>query len=153
MMEHTHAEFLKFMSQLIETNADLSFYTDFEKCYENVRAVSIKLNQLNYLLGKMDIESAVRDLWAENCKVFEVLDILIATRERDKKKAVNAAGKIQLINDFFKTHEGVVEYIRNTGLEEVFRNKRITNLVDYVFGVEVGLDSNARKNRSGHIFG
>lgn len=151
MMEHTHAEFLKFMSQLIETNADLSFYTDFEKCYENVRAVSIKLNQLNYLLGKMDIESAVRDLWAENCKVFEVLDILIATRERDKKKAVNAAGKIQLINDFFKTHEGVVEYIRNTGLEEVFRNKRITNLVDYVFGVEVGLDSNARKNRSGHI--
>lgn len=31
----------------------------------------------------------------------------------------------------------------------MFRNKTIKNLVDYVFGVEVGLDSNGRKNRTG----
>ena len=28
-------------------------------------------------------------------------------------------------------------------------NKNIKNLVDYVFGIEVGLDTNARKNRGG----
>lgn len=93
----------------------------------------------------------MRDLWAENSKVFEVLGILIATRDRDNKKAINAAGQTLLITDYFRSHEGVVEFIRSTGLEEVFRSKHITNLVDYVFGVEVGLDTNARKNRSGHI--
>lgn len=151
MIQHIHADFLKFMSQLLETNADLAFYTDFDKCYENVKTISIKLNQLNYLVGKADMESAIRDLWNENSRVFEVLSILIATRDRDGKKAINLAGKIQFITDYFKSPEGVIEYIHDTGLEEVFKNKHITNLVDYVFGVEVGLDTNARKNRSGHI--
>jgi type II restriction enzyme len=39
--------------------------------------------------------------------------------------------------------------LEETGLYEIFKNKDITNLVDYVFGVEVGLDTNARKNRGG----
>lgn len=151
MTRHTHADFQKFMSQLLETNTDLAFYTDFDKCYEHVKVISIKLNQLNYLIGKTDMESAIRDLWVENNKVFEVLGILLATRNCDNKMAINAAGKIQFITDYFKTPEGVIEYIRDSGLEKVFRNKHITNLVDYVFGVEVGLDTNARKNRSGHI--
>ena len=34
-------------------------------------------------------------------------------------------------------------------MAEIFQNKDITNLVDYVFGIEVGLDTNARKNRGG----
>ena len=151
MTQHSHADFQKFMSQLWETNADLAFYADFGKCYRNVNAISMKLNQLNYLIGKTDMESAIRELWMENSKVFEVLAILIAIRSRNKKKVINAAEKIQLITDYFKTPEGVIEYIHGTGLEEVFKNKRITNLVDYVFGVEVGLDTNARKNRSGKI--
>lgn len=33
----------------------------------------------------------------------------------------------------------------------MLQSKQIKNLVDYVFGVEVGLDTNARKNRGGHL--
>lgn len=33
----------------------------------------------------------------------------------------------------------------------MFRNGGVNDLVDYVLGVETGLDSNARKNRSGDI--
>ena len=44
-----------------------------------------------------------------------------------------------------------MEFLENTGLAEVLQSRKITNLVDYVFGVETGLDSNARKNRSGHV--
>ena len=36
-------------------------------------------------------------------------------------------------------------------MAEIFQSRRIKNLVDYVFGIETGLDTNARKNRSGHI--
>ena len=32
-----------------------------------------------------------------------------------------------------------------------FQQKKIKDLVDYVFGIETGLDTNARKNRSGHV--
>lgn len=150
---HTEEQFKIFMSQLIETNATLDFFSDFEKISTNVDAISIKLNQLNYLVGKDDMETAVRKLWDENSKVFTILDILIAVRSNDKKKAIARNGEIQLIEKFFKTPEGVLEYLEDTGLKKVLQDKRITNLVDYVFGVETGLDTNARKNRSGDIMG
>jgi len=151
MKAHTQEEFKTFMSQLLETNANLGFYTDFAKCHANVNKIAMRLNALNYLIGKDDIVAAVHDLWEENPQVFTTLDILIGVRTKDKKLSFNRESEIQLIEEFFTSAEGVVEFIQDTGLEKVFRNKQITNLVDYVFGVEVGLDTNARKNRSGHI--
>lgn len=150
---HTEEQFKTFMSQLIETNASLDFFSDFTKIASNVDAVAIKLNQLNYLVGKEDMEQAVKKLWEENPKVFSVLDVLIAVRSSDKKKAIDRNGNIRLIEDFFKTPEMVMEYLEDTGLRNVLQSKQITNLVDYVFGVETGLDTNARKNRSGDIMG
>ena len=151
MKAHTEQEFQSFMTQLLETNANLGFYTDFQKCHENVKKIAMKLHALNYLVGKENIEEAIHDLWEENPSVFSVIDILIAVRTKDKKIAFNRADEPQLIENFFDSEEGVQEYIKDTGLSDVLSNRQITNLVDYVFGVEVGLDSNARKNRSGHI--
>lgn len=151
MNAHTKEQFDLFMSQLKETNTTLDFYCDFEKINANVEAISIKLNQLNYLIGKEDIDTAIRRLWDENKNVFSILEILIAVRTSDKKKAIMADGNVRLINTLFDSVEGVIEYIHGTGLDNVFKNKQIKNLVDYVFGVETGLDTNARKNRSGHL--
>lgn len=151
MKAHTEEQFNLFMSQLLETNATLGFYTDFQKCNYNVQSIAIKLNQLNYLVGKEDIEVAIRALWDENPNVFSILDILIAVRKKDHKLAIDDNGNTRLIESYFNSVDGVIKYIKETGLENVLKNKQITNLVDYVFGVEVGLDSNARKNRSGHI--
>ena len=148
---HTEEQFKEFMSQLVETNATLGFFSDFNKIAANVDAISIKLHQLNYLIGQEDMAAAIKSLWEENPKVFSVLDILIAIRTSEKKKAIDKNGCICLIEDFFETPEGVIEYIEETGFKEVLQNKKISNLVDYVFGVETGLDTNARKNRSGHI--
>lgn len=148
---HTKEQFDKFMSQLYETNATLDFYCDFKKINENVEAIAIKLNQLNYLIGQEDLDGAIRRLWSENPRVFSVMDILIAVRKKDKKKAVLEDGSVKLISRFFNDVNGVIEYIHGTGLDKVLQNKQIKNLVDYVFGVETGLDTNARKNRSGHL--
>lgn len=41
--------------------------------------------------------------------------------------------------------------MRKTGLFDLISNHIINNLVDYVIGVETGLDSNGRKNRGGHL--
>ncbi len=143
--------FNEFMKPLKETHFSLKDYVDFPKVEANVEAISIKLNQLNYLIGQEDMDAAVRRLWDENPKVFSVLDVLIAVRAKDKKKAIDSYGNINLISDYFSSPGQVILFLNETGLTEVFKTKQIKNLVDYVFGVEVGLDSNARKNRGGHI--
>lgn len=143
-------QFKIFLSQLSETNATLDYFTDFKKIKSNVNKIAIKLNQLNYLIGKDDLNKAVYELYEENPKVFEVLDILIAIRKNKRAKTFNNKGEIILLDTYFETPELVLEFIEETGLAEVFKNKDISNLVDYVFGIEVGLDTNARKNRGGN---
>ena len=142
-------QFKIFLSQLSETNATLDYFTDFEKVIRNVSKIAIKLNQLNYLIGKEDLEKAINDLYEENPKVFEVLDILIAVRKDKGTKTFDNNGEIVLLDSYFTSPKKVFEYICEIGLAEVFKHKEITNLVDYVFGIEVGLDTNARKNRGG----
>lgn len=144
-------DFNLFMSQLSETNATLESLTDFKKVTKNVSKIEIKLNQLNYLLGKENWRVAVDELFAENPNSFDVLDILVAVRKSDKKKVLNEKYTPILMETYFGSAVGVCDFIEKTGLAEIFSTKKVTNLVDYVFGVEVGLDTNARKNRGGNV--
>ena len=139
------------MSQLQETNQTLDFFCDFDKIAANVAEVEMSLNTLNYLIGKDDLTKAVNEIWQRDKKVFEVMGILIAIRDGGNKPVVDDEGNVVLINTYFESPSKVVEFIVGTGLSEIFESRRIKNLVDYVFGIETGLDTNARKNRSGHI--
>ena len=47
--------------------------------------------------------------------------------------------------------EGYSYFMEQTGLFDLLENHIVNNLVDYVTGVETGLDSNGRKNRGGHL--
>ena len=85
-----------FLSQLSKTNATLDYFVDFNKVARNVHKIAIKLNQLNYLIGKENIEEAINELYEENPKVFEVLDILIAVRNKKTKTFNNNSIIIQL---------------------------------------------------------
>lgn len=143
--------FETFLSQLKETNATLDFFCDFNKVEENVQKVEFNLNKLNYLIGKDNMEEAIRFVWEQDPSAFSVLDIIIAVRKKDKKKVIDDKGNVTLIENYFDSVDSVITFIKETGLKEVFQSRQIKNLVDYVFGVEVGLDTNARKNRSGEL--
>lgn len=106
---------------------------------------------LNSLIGAADMQSAVETIWRRDKSAFNVMDILIAVRSEGKKKVLNSLGECVVLDSLFESVDGVMEFLNDTGLAEVFQLQKITNLVDYVFGVETGLDSNARKNRSGHV--
>ncbi len=151
MAAHTKEQFDLFISQLRETNATLDFYCDFPKIAKNVADIEISLNTLNYLIGKTDLRTAVQALWNRDKRVFDVMDILIATRKKDDKKYIDNDGSMHSIHSLFSSVDGVMKFIEGTGLDRVFKNKEVKDLVDYVFGVETGLDTNARKNRSGEI--
>lgn len=151
MVAHTPAEFVTFMSQLKETNQTLDFFCDFNKIHENVEDIKLSLCMLNSLIGATDMRSAVETIWKRDKSAFNVMDILIAVRSEGKKKVLNSLGECVVLDSLFESVDGVMEFLNDTGLAEVFQSQKITNLVDYVFGVETGLDSNARKNRSGHV--
>ena len=125
-------DFKRFMSQLKETNATLDFYTDFNKIRRNVQNIEISLNMLNFLLGKDDLYSAVKALWDRDPKVFNVLDILIATRREGKKKFIDVDGEIKLIKTLFSSVDGIMKFFNETGLADFFKNKDVHDLVDYI---------------------
>ena len=64
-------QFKIFLSQLSETNATLDYFTDFKKVRNNVNKIAIKLNQLNYLIGKDNLKEAINELYDENPKIAE----------------------------------------------------------------------------------
>lgn len=138
-----------FLNSMSETNATLNYFTDFDKVKKNVAQIEIKLNQLNYLLGKDDLTQAVYELYAECPNAFCVLEILIAVRKKEQKKSLDEQGQVVTLNNYFQSEDKIIDFLKNTGLANIFRDKNIKNLVDYVFGIEVGLDTNARKNRGG----
>lgn len=151
MRVHSKEEFEIFMSQLKETNQTLDFFCDFGKIESNVDQIALSLNTLNYLLGKDDMEQSVKQIWNRDRQAFEILGILIAVRDQGSKKVLNNIGQTILLKDYFNSPDKILEFLKETGLEDVFKNRLVKNLIDYVFGIETGLDTNARKNRSGHV--
>ena len=140
---------MKFLGQLTETNSTLDSFVDYKKIQNYVDKISIKLNQLNYLIGKENLLASIEKLFAENPSTFNVLEILIAVRERHKKYVLDVSGKLISLKSYYESPKQIYLFLKESGLAEIFYNKKITNLVDYVFGIEVGLDTNARKNRGG----
>lgn len=151
MAAHTEKEFKTFMSQLKETNQSLDFFCDFDKINSNVENIRLSLCMLNSLIGSTNLRASVETIWNRDKTAFNVMDILIAVRNEGKKKVLNSLGECVILDTLFHSIDGVMEFLTDTGLADVFQTQKITNLVDYVFGVETGLDSNARKNRSGHV--
>lgn len=130
---------------------DYSYYVNFEKVYGNVDSIKVELNILNSLIGSKDIENDFEKLIAEYPKVLKCIPILLAVRGSEIY-AIDGDG--EYLFSFKKMNYSVDEYkmfMRKTGLFDLISNRIINNLVDYVTGVEVGLDSNGRKNRGGHL--
>lgn len=144
-------DFNIFMSQLQETNQTLDFFCDFDKISQNVEDIKLSLCMLNSLVGATDMRKAVDTIWKRDKSAFNVMDILIAVRSEGKKKVLNSLGECVVLDTLFTSVDGVMEYLDDTGLTEVLQQQKIKDLVDYVFGIETGLDTNARKNRSGHV--
>lgn len=140
-----------FVATLQKTNQTLDSFCDFAKIVRNVEGVRLSLCQLNSLIGSVDLRVSVAILWERDPKAFEALDILLAVRDGHDKLVLNNIGQCVTLGSYYKSVDGVIEFLRETGLERLFVERKVNNLIDYVFGVETGLDTNARKNRVGHL--
>lgn len=145
-------DFEKWLSAFRPSIADYKYYVDFEKVFTNVDAVKIPLNILNSLIGSKNIEDDFRALLKRYPETLKCIPILIAKREMEIY-ALEEDGTLLKYN-FQKQNysiEQFVVFMKETGLFNLLQHHIINNLVDYVTGVEVGLDSNGRKNRGGDL--
>ena len=141
--------FNQWLSTFKDSIATWNYYTDFDKVFANVDKIKVELNILNALIGSTDIENDFKNIVKDYPKVLKVIPILIAKRESEIK--ITDATKNYVFN-FNKPNYSVEEYtvfMRKTGLFDLLENHIIHSLVDYVMGVEVGMDTNGRKNRTG----
>lgn len=131
-----------------------NYLVDWNKVNGNFLDHEIALNKLNYLLGKRDIKTEFIRLYESNPDVATVLPLLAAVRE-NKIEIYNKDTKESEFFDFTEKSASspsqLYSFLEKTRLVELFREERVKNLVDYARGVEVGLDSNGRKNRGGKL--
>lgn len=137
------------------------YFVKWDKVHNNIKPYEVELNILNVLIGKENIEEELTNLILQYPKVVNVIPLLLAIRFKNK-----AEQKINILTDlktFEYDHfdlsikvpnkleaENIASFFVGCGLGDLVKDKKVKNLVDYATGVEVGLDSNGRKNRGGH---
>lgn len=144
-------DFDEWLSSFRETIADYKYYVDFGKVYSNVDSIKVELNILNSLIGSKNIEEDFERIVTKYPEVLKCIPILLAKREFEIK-AMDSDGEFSY--SFRKLSYPLIQYkvfMRKTGLFELMEKHIIHSLIDYVTGVETGLDSNGRKNRGGHL--
>jgi type II restriction enzyme len=141
------------INNLKDTIRTYDFYVAWNKVTENISKIEISLNIMNSLIGKKNIKQELKALIKAYPEIVPIIPILIACRENSLIVA-DTRGDIQYSFAQKKSYndieiDKIVFFSEQCGLLKILSDKKIKNLVDYCLGVEVGLDTNARKNRSG----
>ena len=144
--------FTEWLLTFTDSIADYKYYIDFETVYKNAEKLKVELNILNSLIGSKDIESDFENIIAKYPEVLKCIPILLAVRQSEILVLDKDGNKfIYDFNEMNYTLEQYKTFMRETGLFDLIQNHLVNNLYDYVLGVESGLNSNARKNRGGHL--
>jgi type II restriction enzyme len=150
--------FKYFKNTINKSNTCWDYFVNWGKVFGNIKEIEIDLNTMNYVIGKKDVENEFKELIRRHGSLVRLIPILLACRENDFTILTDYAGGKFVYEDFqFVGREKLTQdeidkacrFAKNTGLLDIFKDKRIKSVVDYVIGVEVGLDSNGRKNRGG----
>lgn len=143
--------FNEWFSGFRDSIATYSYYIDFKKVYKNVESLKIELNILNSLIGSENIEEDFKEIIAKYPETLKCIPLLLAVRSNEMY-VIDDNGEFSCnFKNMNHSPEQYAVFMRKTGLFELMEKHIIHSLIDYVTGVETGLDSNGRKNRGGHL--
>lgn len=149
--------FVKITQSFKEKITKWDYFVNWTKVFGNITPIEKELNLLNFLIGKENIEAEAYQLIKQYPQVIKAFPTLIAVREKSVDILTDTKNFIYKKYSFTKgklTDEECKElayFLMNSGIGEILKDKKVKNLVDYATGVEVGLDSNGRKNRGGTL--
>ena len=145
-------DFAEWLLTFTDSIANYKYYIDFETIYKNAEIYKIELNMMNSLIGSENIEQDFENLIHKYPEVLKCIPTLLAVRQTEIIVLDDEGNKFEY--NFKNMNYNVEQYtvfMRETGLFDLLEKHLINNLYDYVLGVECGLNSNARKNRGGHL--
>ena len=134
-----------------------NYFVNWQKVLKNIKFVEKELNLLNYLIGKENLRSEIINLITEYPNVIKAIPILLGVRNKSLEVLIDTKNFIYREFNFRDRKlskeeiKSFADFTINTGVGDILKNKNIKNIVDYATGVEVGLDSNGRKNRGGKL--
>ena len=146
------------ISTLKKSNTTWDYFVNWAKVFGGIKSVEVDLNILNYLIGKDNFDDEMRYLLGKHPSVVRVIPILLACREKSFEILTDfSKGKLCFESFTFSDKSTlsdsdigkIITFMKSSGLSVLFTGKKIKNVIDYVTGIEVGLDSNGRKNRGG----
>ncbi len=144
-----------FISGMRPSIADWSYFVNWEKVRREAKKYTDELNLLNGLIGSQSLEEDFLKMLTKYPSVVMAFPTLLAVRNRTILVSEVKDEKL-LTNSYFfdpkqerSSPEDYWKFFKESGLDALVERKELKNLTDYAFGVEVGLDSNGRKNRTG----
>lgn len=149
----TDAAFEKFVGTL-QNYFDADYYVGWNKIFKRIEEYLPELHVLSSLCGAHDKQKLARRVLSDYPKVIMVLPLLMACRETiqlmDEQGGAQITTyefpkKVRPLSDAEIEH--YVHFLCSTRILELL--DRIKCVPDYVTGVEVGMDTNGRKNRGG----
>lgn len=144
-------DFRQWLDKFRTSIAGYDYYIDFAKVFANVDNLKVELNILNSLIGSEKIEDDFDKLVHDYPQILKCIPILIAKREMEIEAMDDEGSFCYNFKDRNYDIEQYKVFMRKTGVFDLIQNHIIGSLVDYVVGIETGLDSNGRKNRGGHL--
>ncbi|AQW20951.1 restriction endonuclease [Lentilactobacillus curieae] len=148
-------KFQYFMKTRLTTNRTPSYWVKWENANKHIASYEVSLNTLNYLVGKENIAEEARKLFLEQPNLIKTIPLLIASRDMTLDVLIVDADNemshslIDFLNPDISKIDLYLNFMKDSGLLNFLEKELNESLVDYVLGVQVGLDSNGRKNRSG----
>jgi len=143
--------FSEWLSTFRNSIADYGYYIDFDKVHCNVNEIKVELNILNSLIGSHTIEKDFEKLLTRYPETLKCIPILLAVRANEIAAMDEDGSYVYSFKEMNYSIDDYKMFMRKTGLFDLLEKHILGNLVDYVTGVETGLDSNGRKNRGGHL--
>ncbi|PYS82578.1 MAG: hypothetical protein DMF67_12390 [Acidobacteria bacterium] len=149
----TDAAFEKFIGTL-QNYFDADYYVDWDKIFKRIENHRPELHLLSSLCGAQDKRKMARRVLTDYPKVVTALPLLMACR--NSVQLLDEKNESQVLTYSFPkqakrlTEEEVEHYVRFLCDSRILALlERIESVPDYVTGVEVGMDTNGRKNRGG----
>lgn len=143
-------KFDEWLATFRESINTFSYYVDYSKIRENMERRRKNLAEFNVLLGSKNIEHDFRELIKVKPYLISEIPSLLALRQKDVFACDDEVQMLVHFGEDYSAIDDIVLFLDRTGVFDMLATWGVTNIVDYILGVEVGLDSNARKNRGGH---
>lgn len=144
-------DFNNWLSKFKTSISDYTYYVDFDKIYKNVDKVKVELNILNSLIGSKNIEEEFRNILIKYPETLECIPLLLAVRSKEIFVKDEIKEYLFKFDEMIYSMKDYIKFMNESGLFDLLQNHIINNLYDYVLGIEVGLDSHARKSRGGDL--